>query len=212
MPDFDDTQWATGKAPIGIGSNWLSITPPAWIVDQMWGAGIALVGGKYPLYQAAQDSHAALEQAKHTPRYEDGKKYKKDAICFLGQVLPWQRFGLEDCSDNSPKTAHALLHQLYDDANQSTTPLIRRLIGFHEKYQEALEDRKRKGVDQNRAGQAQILWGPWNWLSYYSLSRLFRQQKDESIRDLRDQLKADDFRSIEWIGLAARWAELRLRK
>jgi long-chain acyl-CoA synthetase len=32
-------------APIGIGSNWLSITPPAWIVDQMWGAGIALVGG-----------------------------------------------------------------------------------------------------------------------------------------------------------------------
>jgi len=31
--------------PIGIGSNWLSITPPAWIVDQMWGAGIALVGG-----------------------------------------------------------------------------------------------------------------------------------------------------------------------
>ncbi|NPV03328.1 MAG: AMP-binding protein [Syntrophaceae bacterium] len=31
--------------PIGIGSNWLSITPPAWIVDQMWGAGIALTGG-----------------------------------------------------------------------------------------------------------------------------------------------------------------------
>jgi long-chain acyl-CoA synthetase len=32
-------------APIGIGSNWLSITPPAWIVDQTWGAGIALTGG-----------------------------------------------------------------------------------------------------------------------------------------------------------------------
>jgi len=26
------------------GSNWMSLTPPAWIVDQMWGAGVALVG------------------------------------------------------------------------------------------------------------------------------------------------------------------------
>ncbi len=32
-------------APVGIGSNWLSITPPAWIVDQVWGAGITLTGG-----------------------------------------------------------------------------------------------------------------------------------------------------------------------
>ena len=31
--------------PIGIGSNWISITPPAWIVDQIWGAGITLTGG-----------------------------------------------------------------------------------------------------------------------------------------------------------------------
>jgi long-chain acyl-CoA synthetase len=32
-------------APIGIGDNWISITPPAWIVDQMWGMGITLAGG-----------------------------------------------------------------------------------------------------------------------------------------------------------------------
>ncbi len=32
-------------APIGIGSNWISITPPAWIVDQMWGVGVSLAGG-----------------------------------------------------------------------------------------------------------------------------------------------------------------------
>ena len=31
--------------PVGIGSNWLSMTPPAWIVDQMWGFGVALLGG-----------------------------------------------------------------------------------------------------------------------------------------------------------------------
>jgi long-chain acyl-CoA synthetase len=32
-------------APIGIGDNWISITPTAWIVDQMWGVGITLSGG-----------------------------------------------------------------------------------------------------------------------------------------------------------------------
>ena len=32
-------------APIGIGDNWISITPPAWVVDQMWGMGVTLSGG-----------------------------------------------------------------------------------------------------------------------------------------------------------------------
>ena len=32
-------------APIGIGDNWISITPTAWIVDQLWGVGITLAGG-----------------------------------------------------------------------------------------------------------------------------------------------------------------------
>jgi len=31
--------------PIGIGSNWMSMSPPAWIVDQMWGSGITLLTG-----------------------------------------------------------------------------------------------------------------------------------------------------------------------
>lgn len=32
-------------APIDVGDNWISITPTAWIVDQIWGMGIALCGG-----------------------------------------------------------------------------------------------------------------------------------------------------------------------
>jgi long-chain acyl-CoA synthetase len=32
-------------APIDVGDNWISISPPAWIVDQMWGAGVTLLGG-----------------------------------------------------------------------------------------------------------------------------------------------------------------------
>jgi long-chain acyl-CoA synthetase len=37
-------QWLE-TAPIGIGDNWISITPTAWIVDQMWGVGVTLCGG-----------------------------------------------------------------------------------------------------------------------------------------------------------------------
>ncbi len=32
-------------APIGIGDNWISITPTAWIVDQMWGMGVSPMTG-----------------------------------------------------------------------------------------------------------------------------------------------------------------------
>jgi len=35
----------TDNFPIGPGDNWISITPPAWIVDQMWGVGVALLSG-----------------------------------------------------------------------------------------------------------------------------------------------------------------------
>ena len=32
-------------APIGVGDNWISITPTAWIVDQMWGVGVSPLTG-----------------------------------------------------------------------------------------------------------------------------------------------------------------------
>lgn len=33
------------NSPVKPGHNWISISPPAWIVDQMWGVGITLFGG-----------------------------------------------------------------------------------------------------------------------------------------------------------------------
>jgi len=82
-----------------------------------------------------------------------------------------------------------------------------------ERYEEAKEDRERKGANRNRSGQTQTLWGPWNWLSFYTLTRMARQNQafSKSLIDLRDELKNSNFSSIEWIGLAARWAELKLR-
>jgi long-chain acyl-CoA synthetase len=38
------TKWIQ-TAPIGVGDNWISITPTAWIVDQMWGVGVSPLTG-----------------------------------------------------------------------------------------------------------------------------------------------------------------------
>ena len=38
------TKWIEAMS-ITPGGNWISISPPAWIVDQMWGVGVALLSG-----------------------------------------------------------------------------------------------------------------------------------------------------------------------
>jgi len=50
------------------------------------------------------------------------------------------------------------------------------------------------------------------WRAVYSLSRMASRTGNEDVRALRDQLQEDRFRSMPWIGLAARWAELLLRR
>lgn len=45
-------------APIDVGDNWISITPPAWIVDQMWGVGVALCGGMVMNFPEAAETIA----------------------------------------------------------------------------------------------------------------------------------------------------------
>lgn len=179
-------------------------------------AGIALVDGKYPLYQAAQEALQALEQAKHL-QWQDAEApvkvtKRKDAICFLGLPIPWKTFGLEECQQAGISTVHGLMHQLtLPETKSDAMPVIRRLSSLAERYHETAEKRRLSGQDVNKLGSKQELWGPWNWLGYYSLTRLYKQRKSEEIKELRDNLKQSNFNNIEWIGLAARWAELILR-
>lgn len=43
-------------APIGVGANWMSVSPPAWIVDQMWGVGVTLLGGMVMNFPETQET------------------------------------------------------------------------------------------------------------------------------------------------------------
>jgi hypothetical protein len=53
------------------------------------------------------------------------------------------------------------------------------------------------------------------WQSAYLLTRLAERVSGEvkgKVHDLRDRLSADNFRAIETVGLAARWAEALTKK
>ena len=165
-------------------------------------AGIVLVGGKYPLAQAARDAGEAEHAAKAFRQGEDAK----DAISFLGQVQPWERFGLSD--EKSMETVVGLA-MLLDDLVEKGAPksLIRNLSQLYAQYAQAEQRRKEAGEDENRAGEPQPLWGPWMWRGYYLLKR----SNEQAIQELGDALHKKNFRNMAWMGLAARWAELLTR-
>lgn len=169
-------------------------------------AGIALVGGKYPLYQAASDAGVAEHQAKSL-------RPEKDTISFLGQALPWEQFGTEGCETGGVENVHAMMHLLTEIIAEKGVAhsLLRRLISLYKRYEKAAESRRQRGVDLNRSGHEQALWGPWIWLGYYTLTQMANKAENQEIKELADQLKKDDFKRLPVIGLAARWAELRLR-
>lgn len=183
-------------------------------------AGIVLVGGKYPLAQAAQDAGAAEEKAKKYLRRSNGRVVaRKDAICFLGDVQPWQRFGLDT---NQPYTVSSLAQKLQSlvgsggNGRSAPTALIQTLARLYDQYAEARRRRQEAGLDRNQLGEAQPLWGPWMWRGVWLLTRMAeRAGKGSSLQGeitgLRNTLQSREFRDMDWIGLAARWAELLTR-
>lgn len=161
-------------------------------------AGIALVGGRYPLYRAAGDARDALDAAKARPG--------KNALHFLDRVVAWDKF-----ADQVQPTAGRLASLV--ESRRAPRALLQKLAQFHRLYtrqEKALRDR---GEGVNKPGQPQVYWGPWNWRSAYYLKRIRGQgeEAEKEIDNLRQSLGGDNFSAIEWIGLAARWADLLTR-
>ena len=174
-------------------------------------AGIVLVGGKYPLAQAAQDAGKAEKEAKG--------RSGKNALSFLDQVTSWERFGLEACTTLNLETVHGMAHHLGNlvQAEDGPKALLRLLMSVQEQHDEAARKRRARGDELNRSGEEQTLYGPWLWRGYYNLKRMvgrYKRQPDiqDALLKLAERLHDQQFRDVEWIGLAARWAELLERK
>ncbi len=163
--------------------------------------GIVLVQQKYPLAQGAEDAGGAEEAAKSL---ED-----KDAIAFLGRAVHWKTFGL----DSNDDTVLAMKEELVRLGAPSV--LLRRLVRWQLTYEDTARERRKAGIPEDKS-----FWGPWMWHAAYFLKRMEEAANKGGNKDLADELRElreeklgtlQFSRNIEWIGLAARWAELLTR-
>ncbi|MGC9371648.1 MAG: type III-A CRISPR-associated protein Cas10/Csm1, partial [Paracoccaceae bacterium] len=168
-------------------------------------AGIALIGGKYPLYQAAEDAGEAEGKAKSLVwTNADGHVRRKDAIAFLDVALPWPRFGYGGAGGDTVTGLQRTL-VAHRDAGMPHS-VLRTLLQLYADYRQAAEARAKRGEDRTRTGEPQALWGPWIWRGFYRLKREGKRYPE--IEALAERLHDDWFQALPWAGVAARWAEL----
>jgi CRISPR-associated protein Csm1 len=163
-------------------------------------AGITLHSAKFPLYQAADEAHAALDAAKAHTRGPD--RHHKDAISFLGQVVGWEAFS----------EVATLTDDLQGLLGQGAPHAL--LMTVQSLYQRYAEERTRH---RTRGGDPQFAYGPWVWQGAYQLTRLAERTTHKEAREKIAQLRKDIISKvqappfIERAGLAARWAQLLVR-
>lgn len=162
-------------------------------------AGLSMHTAKFPLYQAAASAEHELRQAKQRP--------KKAALGWLGQIVPWS-----EISDT-----FQLKRQLYDAVRpRESGPYTSRALF------QTCQTIYTQYIDTLRNGK--MFYGPWLWRAVYQFNRIERSLKKDNparaqIETIRTRLldgaaqpPHEGLRFIERLGLAARWAELELRK
>lgn len=163
-------------------------------------AGMTFIHGKYPVYQAAEDAHDALEQAKHI---DDGK----NTFSFLGQVWKWSEF-------EAVRAKFERLEQLVCAKNEKTET-GKDGLGAPEALLQTF--RQFAQLEKNAAkGKTKPVWGKWIWLGAYKLTRDAERAREPELKTelkkLRDELDLNKYAEIAQWGAAARWVQLFVRE
>lgn len=157
---------------------------------------LILVHEKYPLYLAAREAATAEESAKKL-------RNKKDAFCFLKTPLPWERFGYDGSNNTATEWKKAFVNLIEGD--KAARSILRVLQDLYAEYNQGL-----------KMGRGPI--GPWIWHAAYWFARARERNKRNEgfvrlVGEIEQLLAGQDFvENIEWLALAARWAELATRK
>lgn len=157
-------------------------------------AGVALIGGKYPLFRAAEDAGDAEDHAKAL----NGK----NAITFLNTPMKWDEF------ERVQERARQFAAWCGRDGVLNRS-FLQTLQNLH------LENERAMQTSKNKARKPQYTRA--TWMAAYQLSRLLEGKRvresdvAKEIAAIRDALQAPDA-NTKLLALAARWAQYLLRE
>jgi CRISPR-associated protein Csm1 len=152
--------------------------------------GMAFIGGKYPVYQAADDAEAILDKAKGLD--------EKNAFGYLERPWKWTAFseiskGFETIRNIDQLGGPRAIMQLLRELTLKKTEMQRK--------------------------DGRLEYGPWMWLGTLRLHRMAeRAEKNKKIeladqvREIQSSLENTNFMNLDQWGTAARWSQLWLRK
>ena len=152
--------------------------------------GMAFIHGKYPVYQAAADAGRAEDQAKNMPG--------KNAFAFFGTAWSWNAF--QELKNKQEKLV--ILTTRTKDKRGGPKSLLMMLRTLAKMESEAAE------------GQPRPVWGRWMWMAAYHLARAMDRAPaaKKDLEYIRDSLEKSQYRTLSQWGIAARWAQLLIRK
>lgn len=153
-------------------------------------AGMAFIGGKYPIYQAAEDAEHLLQSAKQGGR---------NAFGFIGSVWKWTEF--EEMQEKFERLVK-IVDEKQLNGPQAIIHTLRELAELR--------------VKKIKKTKLQDVWGPWQWRGAYLLKRMEEREKGNpalanEIKSVREDLEPNYANINQW-GAAARWAQLKTRK
>jgi len=176
-------------------------------------AGISLVTKKFPIYQAAEMAHVALDdQAKRTVRLRDGQQVAKDAISFLGKPLGWEDF---ERAQQMKELLRGLLKSA-DGRGPVSRALLTRLKQIHDLYtrnERAQVKQLLKEMVSLKDFQRDVQYDRWRWRLAYGLTR-FEEGHGERMEELdgvRKWIMEGGDTRIAYLDLPVRWVELLTR-
>lgn len=175
--------------------------------------GIVLEGRKFPLYRAAERAGEAESRAKQHER-RDGRQ--KDAMCFLGQVVGWEKDEWDLVRQQKDNLLWLIGEREADESEgrdadkQLPRALLQVVQSVYQLYRSNLQQaRKRAHQARRPLPDPHMCLGRWAWMHVYSLTRMARRCGDKRVAARVLELQQDILQpgTVRLSGLAARWAE-----
>lgn len=156
--------------------------------------GLSFIGGKYPIYQAADDAKDALDVAKDL----EGK----DGFYFLDHAWKWNVF--ISVNEKRLRLRPLVAPKELDKGSLEGPQAILQIL------QKLANEESNKGI--------RPVWGRWIWMGAYLLYRMAEQWEKgkpelaSKINEIRNELHQNNYSNINQWGAAARWVQLEIRK